>query len=138
MTKPISKQQYKRHPFTAKEYHNAMITVADIVVNVCCAFNVTLPKPVRVFKTYLSKYRWTDSRLNIGWEAKDYIESITLHELAHHIVYKNTGPHRHTEYFWHVLWEIIGFYFGDHALYCWKHEYKHGKTYARNRGIQVK
>ena len=132
------KRHMPRSPFSAKELAIARVTVQAVIDKVCPAFGVDPPGTVRVFRTFLSKYRWADGRLNIGWDSKSYIESVVLHELTHHILNQNMGPHLHGIVFWEVLWQVIEFYFGNRINYAWQHEYHHGKKYARNRGIQIK
>ena len=128
----------KKRPFTVKELEAARSTVHSVIKQVCPAFGVDPPKTIRVFRTMLSRYHWSNSRLNIGWDSKTYVESVTLHELTHHILYQDIGAHTHVLAFWNILWEVIGFYFGDHNLYEWKREYNQGKKYAHNRGLQIK
>ena len=128
----------KKRPFTVAELTAARKEVQSVVARVCPAFGVDPPKTIKIFRSMLSKYHWSNSRLNIGWDSKTYIESVTLHELTHHILCQDIGPHTHVSAFWNILWEVISFYFGDHTLYAWQREYNQGKTYARNHGIQIK
>lgn len=127
-----------KRPFSVLEYKNAKNTVQNVIARVCPAFGVNPPTTIWVFRTYLSRYRWSDGKLNIGWNSKTYVESVVLHELTHHIVYQGIGPHTHNLIFWDILWKVIEFYFEDHNLYSWQYEYRQGKTYARKRGLQIK
>ena len=102
----------------------------EIICLVCDELGIKQPR-IRLHSRGMRSYYYPSKKL-ISLSIKDHPLGITgslIHELAHHAdheinQYPGRNRHPHGNRFVECLKLIAEIWYGDHALYPWRHEYK--------------